>query len=112
MILKLALALIGAVAAAISQQAWAGTLIINANTSDPAPRAAWERVVEAFRAEHPGIDVKFNIYDHESYKRSLRNWLTSASPDVIFWNVGNRMRQFVKPGLLDDVSDLFTPTVR
>jgi multiple sugar transport system substrate-binding protein len=99
-------------AAWAGKAALAGTLVINANTSDPAPRAAWHAVVEAFEREHPGIEVKFNIYDHESYKKAIRNWLTSAPPDLVFWNVGYRMRQFVTPGLLEDVSDLFTPDVR
>jgi multiple sugar transport system substrate-binding protein len=95
-----------------AQGASAEPLVINANTSNPGPRAAWEAAIDAFQAEHPEIDVSFNVYDHESYKKSIRNWLTSASPDVVYWFVGNRMKQFVVPGLLEDVSDLFTPEVR
>src|SRR4051794_18338430 len=92
--------------------AWAGqasakTLVINANTSDPAPRTAWEIVVADFQRDNPGVTVKFNIYDHESYKKSIRNWLTGAAPDVVFWFAGNRMREFVGRQLLTDVSDLF-----
>jgi multiple sugar transport system substrate-binding protein len=89
--------------------ATARDLVINSNASDPVPRAAWSELVQRFRAENPEIMVHYNLYDHESYKRSLRNWLTSASPDVVFWFVGRRMREFVEPGLLADVSDLFTP---
>lgn len=96
----------------IPRAALAETLVINANTSNPAPRAAWEAAVAAFEAEHPEIQVNFNVYDHESYKKAIRNWLTSASPDVVYWFVGNRMKQFVTPGLLEDVSDVFTPEVR
>ena len=96
----------------ISPAALAGTLVINANTSNPAPRAAWEAAVAAFEAEHPEIAVEFNVYDHESYKKAIRNWLTSASPDVVYWFVGSRMKQFVAPGLLEDVSDVFTPGVK
>jgi multiple sugar transport system substrate-binding protein len=92
--------------------ALADTLVINANTSNPAPRAAWEAAIADFEAEYPEIEVEFNVYDHESYKKAIRNWLTSASPDVVYWFVGNRMRQFVTPGLLEDVSDVFTPEVR
>jgi multiple sugar transport system substrate-binding protein len=107
-------ALVTAVALAASggRTALAGSLSINANTSDPAPRAAWLAVVEDFRRAHPEIEVRFNVYDHESYKKSIRNWLTSAAPDVVFWNAGNRMRQFVAVGLLEDVSDLYEPAVR
>jgi multiple sugar transport system substrate-binding protein len=89
-------------------QASSRELVINSNASDPAPRAAWAEVVQRFQAENPQIAVRYNLYDHESYKRSLRNWLTSGSPDVVFWFVGRRMREFVEPGLLEDVSDLFT----
>lgn len=88
--------------------ACARTLLINANTSDPAPRAAWVAAVTAFQRDNPDIDIKFNIYDHESYKKSIRNWLTGASPDVVFWFAGNRMRGFVERKLLSDVSSLFT----
>jgi multiple sugar transport system substrate-binding protein len=98
--------------AAAHGSALAGTLVINADTSNPAPRAAWEAAVEAFAKEHPEVEVSFNVYDHESYKRAIRNWLTGASPDVVYWFVGHRMEQLVVPGLLEDVSDLFTPEVR
>ena len=89
----------------------AGTLEINANASDPAPRAAWTALVDAFRAENPDLEVRFNVYDHESYKRALRNWLTGGAPDVVFWFAGERMRAFARANLLEDVSDLYTPAV-
>src|SRR6185295_16119724 len=99
-------------AVVLAGSASAGTLVINANTSDAAPRAAWEAVVADFQRENPDVEVKFNLFDHESYKRSIRNWLTSASPDVVFWFAGNRMRGFVGAGLLTDLSALFTADVR
>jgi multiple sugar transport system substrate-binding protein len=86
--------------------------VVNADTSDPAPRAAWDAAIKQFEQANPDVTVKFNVYDHESYKKSIRNWLTSASPDVVFWYVGNRMRQFVTPGLLEDVSSVFTAEVK
>jgi multiple sugar transport system substrate-binding protein len=101
-----------ALLAALCGAAAAGTLVINANTSDPAPRAAWEAAVQRFQREYPEVRVRLNIYDHESYKKSIRNWLTGAPPDVVFWFAGHRMRQFVAPALLDDVSDLYGPGVR
>jgi len=90
----------------------AGTLVINANSADPAPRAAWQDVVARFERENADVRVEFNVYDTESYKRAIRNWLTGAPPDVVFWYAGNRMRQFLAPGLLEDVSVLFTTSVR
>jgi multiple sugar transport system substrate-binding protein len=86
----------------------AGTLVVNANASDPAPRAAWQAVVDRFAKENPDVKVELNVYDHESYKKAIRNWLTGSPPDVVFWFAGERMRQLSRPGLLTDVSDLFT----
>jgi multiple sugar transport system substrate-binding protein len=90
----------------------AGTLIVNLNSTDPAPRAAWESVVRRFEQQQPDVRVQLNLYDHESYKKSIRNWLTGMPPDVVFWFAGYRMRQFVTPGLLEDVSDLYSADVR
>ena len=93
----------------VASPAAAGPLVINANSADPAPRAAWEAAVARFKRENADIQVELNVYDHESYKTAIRNWLTGAPPDVVFWFGGHRMRQFVTPGLLEDVTDLFTP---
>src|SRR6185369_3736061 len=111
MIMQASLALFIAVAS-LAWPALAGTLVLNANTPDPAPRAAWEELAALFQAENPDIQVQFNIYDSESYKKSIRNWLTGSPPDVVFWYAGHRMRQFVTPGLLEDLSDLYVTGVK
>ena len=90
----------------------ADNLTVNADTSDPQPKAAFQEVVKRFEAANPGTHVVLNVYDHESYKQSIRNWLTSAPPDVVLWYTGTRMRQFVQPGLLADVSALWTPAMK
>ena len=94
-------------AAAFSVPASAGKLVINANTSDPGPKQAFEELVERFEAANPDIDVQLNIFDHEGFKTTVRNFLTSQSPDVITWFAGNRMKAFVDRDLLDDVSDIW-----
>ena len=86
----------------------AGTLVINSNQSDPAPKAAFEQIVADFQAANPDIEVEFNTFDHESYKTVVRNWLTSEAPDVIYWFAGERMKTFVDRGLLEDVSDVWS----
>jgi multiple sugar transport system substrate-binding protein len=86
---------------------YASIVVINSNASDPVPRAAWDRAIKDFQAENPDVEVRLNVFDHESYKRAVRNWLTSSPPDIVFWFAGFRMRQFVDLGLLQDVSGLF-----
>jgi multiple sugar transport system substrate-binding protein len=97
----------GALTAAFATQALAGTLVINSNQSDPAPKAAWAEMIAQFEAENPDITVKVNEYDHEGYKSAIRNWLVTSPPDIVYWFAGNRMKYFVDRGLFDDVSDVW-----
>jgi len=97
----------GVVGAAMLSQAFAGTLVINSNQSDPAPKQAWAEMIAQFETENPDIDVKINEYDHEGYKSAIRNWLVTTPPDVVFWFAGNRMKYFVDRGLFEDVSDVW-----
>ena len=87
--------------------AQANQLVINANTSDPGPKQAFEELVGRFEAANPDIDVELNIFDHEGFKTTVRNFLTSEQPDIITWFAGNRMKTFVDRGLLEDVSDVW-----
>ena len=82
-------------------------LVINSNLSDPAPKAAFQTLVDRFQEEYPDIDVTLNTFDHEAYKTAIRNFLASDPPDVALWFAGNRMRFFVDQGLIMDVSDLW-----
>ena len=52
------------------------TLVFNTDTSDPAPRAAFDQLIADFEAENPDIDVVVNMFDHEGYKTAIRNFLT------------------------------------
>lgn len=83
------------------------TLVFATNASDPAPKAAWEKVVALFEEAHPDIDVQVNTFDHEAYKVNIRNFLSSESPDLALWFAGNRMKFFVDQGLLEDISDVW-----
>lgn len=90
----------------------AATLVVNSNASDPAPRKAMDELAAMFRKENPDVDLKVNTFDHESFKTSIRNWLSSASPDVVFWFSGIRMQQFVDLNLFADISPVFTPELK
>ena len=92
---------------ALSTSALAGTLVINSDQADPAPKAAFAEVVKQFEAANPDIKVKMNTFDKEAYKTAIRNWLATEPPDVVFWYAGNRMKQFVDKELFEDVSDLW-----
>ena len=94
----------------LTSAASAGTLVINTDTSDPAPKAAFQYIIDKFEAENPDVTVEWNLFDHEGYKQSIRNFLNTNPPDVANWYAGNRMRPFVKAGLFEDVSDIWADT--
>ncbi len=92
-----------ATAAAAQQR----TLVINTDTSDPAPKAAFEALIAGFEAEHPDIKVEWNLFDHEGYKTSIRNFLTADAPDLANWYAGNRMLPYVNAGLFEPIDDVW-----
>nr|WP_197475355.1 extracellular solute-binding protein [Grimontia celer] len=104
---KKSLGMISGLMLALSGSVTAGTLVINSDASDPAPKKAWAEVIEKFEQANPDIKVKYNLYDHEAYKTTIRNWLVTSPPDVVFWYAGNRMKTFVDRGLFEDVSDMW-----
>jgi multiple sugar transport system substrate-binding protein len=87
--------------------ALAGELVINTDTSDPAPKAAFEALIKGFEAENPDVTVTWNLFDHEGYKTSIRNFLTADAPDLANWYAGNRMLPYVNAGLFEPVDDVW-----
>jgi multiple sugar transport system substrate-binding protein len=87
--------------------ALAGELVINTDTSDPAPKAAFEALIAGFEAENPDITVTWNLFDHEGYKTSIRNFLTADAPDLANWYAGNRMLPYVNANLFEPVDDVW-----
>ena len=81
--------------------------MINSNQSNPQVKAAYTKLVEDFKKQNPDLEVVFNTVEHEGYKTAIRNWLTTAPPDIVFWFSGERMKAFVDRGLFEDVSDLW-----
>ena len=98
---------LASLALATSAAAQQRELVINTDTSDPAPKAAFEQLIADFEAAHPDVKVTWNIFDHEGYKTAIRNFLTADAPDLANWYAGNRMAPFVNSGQFEDVSDVW-----
>jgi multiple sugar transport system substrate-binding protein len=105
-----ALALTAALAASTAfagSHSLSGDLKIFLDTSNPAPRATMEAMIERFGAQHPELNIETTVIDREAYKSQIRNFLTADAPDVATWYAANRMRPYVEAGLFEDVSDLW-----
>lgn len=97
-----------ALSATLFSSAFAGEITINSDHSDPVPKKAMEELIADFQKANPGVTVKWNNFDHEGFKSAIRNFLTADAPDVVAWYAGNRMEPFVKAGLFEDVTDVWT----
>ena len=95
-------------AALMATTAWANDLVVTFDDLNPAPKAAFEAAVDAFKKANPDINVTVNITDREAHKSSIRNALLNDAPDVITWYPGNRMGPFVDAGLFMDISDMWS----
>ncbi|NVO56361.1 carbohydrate ABC transporter substrate-binding protein [Rhodobacteraceae bacterium B1Z28] len=84
-----------------------GELRIFLDTSNPAPRATMEAMIERFQQQHPDLEIETTVIDREAYKTQIRNFLTADTPDVANWYAANRMKPYVDAGLFEDVSDLW-----
>jgi len=56
---------------ALSTSALAGTLVINSDQADPAPKAAFAEVVKQFEAANPDIKVKTSMISSGAYRRLI-----------------------------------------
>ena len=106
-IMKKALAALATAAALITTSAAANDLVIIFNDLNPTPKAAFEKVVDDFKAANPDINVELSINDREAHKPAIRNFLSAGPPDVTAWYPGNRMGPFVDAGLMEDLSGLW-----
>ena len=105
--MKKILASLVSAAALMASSAFASDLVIIFNDLNPTPKAAFEKVVDDFKAANPGINVELSINDREAHKPAIRNFLSASPPDVTGWYPGNRMGPFVDAGLFEDLSGLW-----
>ncbi|HET9654134.1 MAG TPA: ABC transporter substrate-binding protein [Kineosporiaceae bacterium] len=84
-----------------------GTLTIGSNYSDATPKAAFQAVVDAFKAKNGGVTPKVNTVDHNTFQEGINNYLQGKPDDVFAWFAGYRMRFFASQGLAGDLSDVW-----
>ena len=85
-----------------------GTVTFGSNYSDAKPKAALAAVTGAFQSATPGVTVKINTVDHNSFQENINNYLQGKPDDVFTWFAGFRMRFFAAKGLVGDISDVWS----
>ncbi|GEO94866.1 ABC transporter substrate-binding protein [Kocuria turfanensis] len=83
-----------------------GAITLGSNQSDAVPKAAYARVIEAFK-ERSGVDVSINTIDHNTYQEQINSYLQGDPDDVFAWFAGYRMRYFADQGLAAPLNDVW-----
>ena len=97
----------GALGVSVAGAAPSGTLTLGSNYSDAVPKAALQAVVDGFQAANPGVTVKVNTVDHNSFQENINTYLQGTPDDVFPWFAGYRMQFFAQKGLVGDISDVW-----
>jgi len=93
--------------AASASAAVTGSVTFGSNYSDPVPKEAIQKIVDAFTAE-TGIPVKINTVDHGTFQDQISSYLQGTPDDTFTWFSGYRMRFFAAQGLAEDISDVWS----
>lgn len=93
----------------ISSASFAEAISIVSNPVDSTQRSLFYKIVQDFQQLNPDISTELKVWEHETYKARISEWLTSDnSGDVFFWFAGNRMVEFVENDLLASLDELWT----
>ena len=76
-----------------------GTVTLGSNTSDDVPKKTYQTLVDDFQTKNPGLTVKVNTVDHNTFQENINNYLQGKPDDVFTWFAGYRMRFFAAQGL-------------
>ena len=86
---------------------WASQLKVGLLVTTGEARTAYLKIGKKFEAE-TGVKVVWVARDDKDYKVALETWLQGEdTPDVLYWQAGERLLQFARKGLVDPVTDLW-----
>ena len=89
-----------------SSAAGGGSVSFGSNASDAVPKAAYQKVFDAFTAKTKTA-VKVNTVDHNTFQEQINTYLQGTPDQVFTWFSGYRMRFFADQGLSTDISDVW-----
>ncbi|MEM9531795.1 MAG: extracellular solute-binding protein [Pseudomonadota bacterium] len=84
------------------------TLEVGLLIASKGQRISYHKVARQFENEHPEIRVDFVVKDDKEYKLAIGQWLAAETgPDVLYWQAGERLRQFARQGLIFPLDNLW-----
>ena len=92
----------------VSFNVLAETLKVGVLVATGAQRTLYESVVKEFQQENPEVQVELIAKNDKEYKASLNQWLKEKKgPDLLNWQGGERLYQYVRAGHIEALNDLW-----
>jgi multiple sugar transport system substrate-binding protein len=85
-----------------------GTVTVGSNHSDPGESKGMSAINAAFMAANPGVTVKQNQVDHDTFQNQIGAYLQGTPDDDFTWFSGYRMRFFAAKGLATAIDDVWS----
>ncbi|MEU1369113.1 ABC transporter substrate-binding protein [Streptomyces sp. NPDC005803] len=82
------------------------TVTFGSNGADATPKKAYAALTGGF-AKDSGLKVRTNTVDHDTFQKTISNYLQGTPDDVFTWFAGYRMQFFAKKGLAHPVDDVW-----
>ncbi|MFT5841217.1 MAG: multiple sugar transport system substrate-binding protein [Flavobacteriales bacterium] len=71
---------------------------------DSNQRYSYDWITRKFEKHHPNVKIKTIAYSDEQFKQKIEGWFANkAGPDVITWQGGERLYQFIRRGLIKPI---------
>lgn len=84
------------------------TLNIGLLIANKSQRAAYNQLAVQFEKAYPHLAVNYIVQDDKRYKHSIDVWLKKKKGlDVLYWQAGNRLKQFASMNLLEPLDSLW-----
>ncbi|WP_221229509.1 ABC transporter substrate-binding protein [Niveibacterium umoris] len=80
-------------------------LVVDFMISSGALRSAWVKLVQAFQAQNPGLQIIANEFSQEEYKHNFTTRLQQERVDLAFWFAGARLKEAARQGLLRPIDE-------
>ena len=84
-----------------------GTVTVGSNHSDAGEAKGMAAINAAFMAANPGVTVKMNAVDHNTFQNQISSYLQGTPDDDFTWFSGYRMRFFAAQGLATAIDDVW-----
>lgn len=89
--------------------ATAQTVSVGILNNSGAQRTFYTNFAKQFERDNPGIKVKLEFKSDAEFKEALTQWFENGDgPDVLNWQGGERLFQYVKQGKVAPITELWT----